>query len=210
MAEEKHRMLFQDQDPGQDLQKQRPMSLSPSEPPTYDDAMQTSAIQESLNYSTDRRRTFFAEPQHLRSRVEEMPLHQMEVEVSVQSEGLAMPPVRNFFILSPQPKLGNQAMDIVCPACGQRGVTRLKRSPNARTNLWAIYLCTLVGAAALACFRIYGMAAGQRIITAPSARSSWAHIIRGAAAAGGCSPEISSSIAAGIRPLIVKVFRVCE
>ncbi|EDW45683.1 GM11410 [Drosophila sechellia] len=93
MAEEKHRMLFQDQDPGQDLQKQRPMSLSPSEPPTYDDAMQTSAIQESLNYSTDRRRTFFAEPQHLRSRVEEMPLHQMEVEVSVQSEGLAMPPL---------------------------------------------------------------------------------------------------------------------
>ncbi|XP_033171963.1 lipopolysaccharide-induced tumor necrosis factor-alpha factor homolog [Drosophila mauritiana] len=142
MAEEKHRMLFQDQDPGQDLQKQRPMSLSPSEPPTYDNAMQKSAIQESLNYSTDRRRTVFAEPQHLRSRVEEMPLHQMEDEVSVQSERLAMPPVRNFFILSPQPKLGNQAMDIVCPACGQRGVTRLKRSPNARTNLWAIYLCT--------------------------------------------------------------------
>lgn len=178
MAEEKHRMLFQDQDPGQDLQIERPMSLSPSEPPTYYDAMQTFTIQNNLDYSNDRRRTLFAEPQHLRSRVEEMPMpmpmSQMKDEVSVQSEGLAdnnsidhraMPPVRSkcdgnyelnthsiayfeivywpdFFILSPQPKLGSQAMDIVCPACGQRGVTRLKRSPNARTNLWALCLCT--------------------------------------------------------------------
>nr|NP_001096935.1 uncharacterized protein Dmel_CG12645, isoform B [Drosophila melanogaster]ABW09381.1 uncharacterized protein Dmel_CG12645, isoform B [Drosophila melanogaster] len=159
MAEEKHRMLFQDQDPGQDLQIERPMSLSPSEPPTYYDAMQTFTIQNNLDYSNDRRRTLFAEPQHLRSRVEEMPMpmpmSQTKDEVSVQSEGLAdnnsidhraMPPVRSkcddFFILSPQPKLGSQAMDIVCPACGQRGVTRLKRSPNARTNLWALCLCT--------------------------------------------------------------------
>ncbi|KRK07007.1 uncharacterized protein LOC6525983 isoform X2 [Drosophila yakuba] len=151
MAEEKHRMLFQGQDPSQDLPKQRPMSLSPSEPPTYDDAMQTSAILDSLDHHTGRRRTFFAEPQHLRSKVEEMPMPQIEDEESVQSVGLsehnhtehlAMPTVRNFFILSPQPKLGSQATDIVCPACGQRGVTRLKRSPNARTNLWALCLCT--------------------------------------------------------------------
>ncbi|KRK07006.1 uncharacterized protein Dyak_GE17832, isoform C [Drosophila yakuba] len=89
MAEEKHRMLFQGQDPSQDLPKQRPMSLSPSEPPTYDDAMQTSAILDSLDHHTGRRRTFFAEPQHLRSKVEEMPMPQIEDEESVQSVGLS-------------------------------------------------------------------------------------------------------------------------
>lgn len=84
---------------------------------------------------------------------------------------------------------------------------------DLHTSIYLSMFLFSVGAAALACFRIYGMAAGQRIITAPPARSFWAHIIRGAAAAaaaGGGSPEISCRIAAGIRPLIVKVFRVCE
>ncbi|EDV46194.2 uncharacterized protein LOC6551580 [Drosophila erecta] len=145
MAAEKHRMLFQGQDPGEDLQKRRPMSLSPSEPPTYDDAMQTLSTLDSLDLHTGRRRTFFAEPQHLRSRVEELPMPQVEDEAlqSVGSSGCnhTVPPVRNFFMLSPQPKLGSQAMDIVCPACGQRGLSRLKRSPNGRTHLWALCLC---------------------------------------------------------------------
>ncbi|XP_017073705.1 uncharacterized protein LOC108109639 [Drosophila eugracilis] len=147
MAEEKHRMLYQGQDPSQDLHKQRSLSLSPSEPPTYDDAMATPS---SFGDSADRGRTFFAEPQHLRDCLDEMP--HLADEDSSQMSGLAVsnqipslpssPPVRNFFILTPQPKLGNQAMIIVCPACGQRGLTRLKRSPNSRTNTWALRLCT--------------------------------------------------------------------
>ncbi|XP_065723525.2 lipopolysaccharide-induced tumor necrosis factor-alpha factor homolog isoform X2 [Drosophila suzukii] len=145
MAEEKHRMLYQGQDASQeDPQKQRPMSLSPSEPPTYDDAMNDAAPSglASFGYSADRRRTFFAEPQHLRNGLEEV----AHVEVAdgdgpPMQEGLSSPPVRDFFILTPQPKLGKQAMEIVCPACGQRGFTRLKRSSNATTHIWALWLC---------------------------------------------------------------------
>lgn len=62
MAEEKHRMLFQDQDPGQDLQIERPMSLSPSEPPTYYDAMQTFTIQNNLIIPTIGEEPFLQNP----------------------------------------------------------------------------------------------------------------------------------------------------
>ncbi|XP_017012841.2 lipopolysaccharide-induced tumor necrosis factor-alpha factor homolog [Drosophila takahashii] len=122
MAEEKHRMLYQGQDPSQqdqlnhqDQPKQRPLSLSPSEPPTYDDAMNR-----------------LEEEEEVYSQVEEG-----------SSEELTAPPERNFFIVAPQPKLGSQAMDIVCLACGQRGFTRLKSSPNKRTNIFALWLCIL-------------------------------------------------------------------
>lgn len=90
-------MLYQGQDPSQaraepyqftvqvpveleiEMERQRPLSLSPSEPPTYDDAMATTPALAHFGYTADRRRTFFAEPQHLRYRLEEMPYLVAEV-----------------------------------------------------------------------------------------------------------------------------------
>lgn len=202
MAEEKHRMLYQGQDPSQaraepyqftvqvpveleiEMERQRPLSLSPSEPPTYDDAMALTPALAHFGYTADRRRTFFAEPQHLRYRLEEMPYLVAEVpqlqvvpevpelpeeeEESPSERGREShvqgrrpsPPVRresrlgvplhfyifyiftDFFALTPQPKLGSRAVDIMCPACGQQGVTRLRRSPHSRTHVAALWLCT--------------------------------------------------------------------
>ncbi|XP_016979895.1 uncharacterized protein LOC108045179 [Drosophila rhopaloa] len=163
MADNKHQMLYQGQDPGQDLQAQRPLSLTPSEPPTYDDAMAVPSILTNLGYSADRRRTFFPEPQQLRLCLEEVPyvedgyeMPQLEDSPGEEeiSRVMTSPQVRHFFALAPQPKLGSQAVDIVCPACGERGTTRLRRSPHARTNIWALWLCTF-GWCCCACFCPY-------------------------------------------------------
>ncbi|KAH8235315.1 hypothetical protein KR038_010378 [Drosophila bunnanda] len=186
MEEEKHRMLYQGMDPCQTPAEyrfaeqatvdpaSRPLSLSPSEPPTYDDAMATEPPQAHLGLSADRRRTFFAEPQHLRYRLEDIPylvieppqLHvvpeepelfeeQQEVEVPLEShlarrEHRVQPSATvrskfrsfSFFDLTPQPKLGSRALEIMCPACGQQGVTSVRRSPHTRTHVSALLLCT--------------------------------------------------------------------
>ncbi|XP_020802577.1 uncharacterized protein LOC110179391 [Drosophila serrata] len=149
----------------------RPLSLSPSEPPTYDDAMATEPPQAHLGLSTDRRRTFFAEPQHLRYRLEDIPYlvieppqlqlvpeelelteapgEQQELEVPLESRPTrrdhriqAPGPVRSFFDLTPQPKLGARPLEIMCPACGQQGVTNVRRTPHARAHVSALLLCT--------------------------------------------------------------------
>ncbi|XP_016954431.1 lipopolysaccharide-induced tumor necrosis factor-alpha factor homolog [Drosophila biarmipes] len=145
MAEEKHRMLYQGQDASQVThQKQRPMSLSPSEPPTYDDAMNEamSSALANFGYSADRRRTFFAEPQHLRNGLEGMPqVVDEDGDSPPLQQGPPPPPVRDFFTSTPQPKLGNKPVEMVCPACGQRALTRLRRSPNASTHIWSLWMC---------------------------------------------------------------------
>ncbi|XP_001966767.3 cell death-inducing p53-target protein 1 [Drosophila ananassae] len=181
MAEEKHRMLYQGQDPAADLPHhplqsapltqppsppQRPLSLSPSEPPTYEDAIAPPQVLENFGYSPDRRRTFFAEPQHIRSRMAELAVEETHFSrevlpqlqtipeqdeeppalpprpMPVHPPRLPMPEVRNFFALTPQPKLGDAAADIMCPACGERIITEVRRTPNARTNALAGWLCT--------------------------------------------------------------------
>ncbi|XP_017094545.3 uncharacterized protein [Drosophila bipectinata] len=177
MAEEKHRMLYQGQDSSQDLSQhplqtpllnppQRSLSYSPSEPPTYEDAIAPPQVLESFGYTPDRRRTFYAEPQHIWSRmaelaVEEMPfseaLAQLQTIPEQDEEPPALPPrtippghpprlpmpeVRDFFALTPQPRLGAQAVDIMCPACGDTIITKVRRTPNSRTNALAGWLCT--------------------------------------------------------------------
>ncbi|XP_030379298.1 uncharacterized protein LOC115627696 [Scaptodrosophila lebanonensis] len=186
MADEKHRMLFQGQDPlGQDPELSvRSAILGPTStddvqqlaalPPTYDDAMASAPHYATFNFAhADRRRTFFAEPQHFRSglpyvlgaeqpsmtlnnentvRLQPLPLmaqdvhdvHDVQDAPSQHMFGrVPMPQVRTFFSLAPQPKLGIHPSTIVCPACGQQGLTRLQRSPNSRTHSWALWLCSL-------------------------------------------------------------------
>ncbi|XP_017030135.1 uncharacterized protein [Drosophila kikkawai] len=171
MEEEKHRMLYQGMDPSQ--ASPRPISQSPSEPPTYDDAMATEPPLAHLGFPADRRRTFFAEPQHLRYRLEEMPYlvseqpqlqvvpelpeeAELQEEPEMQELPLENPnperreqrilehpaPVHNFFELTPQPKLGSRALEIMCPACGQQGVTSVRRTAHTRTHVSALLLCT--------------------------------------------------------------------
>ncbi|KAH8411284.1 hypothetical protein KR215_001361 [Drosophila sulfurigaster] len=167
MAEEKHRMLYQGQDPSQPVLRHLALlpracsdgniPVAPQQLPTYDDAV----AKASHLPAVDRRRTFFAEPQHLRSRLE---LEQQSVNASatqlpyeVVSEvqpaaAVRLPQVRSkltqlqylyrFFALAPQPKLAATSCAIVCPACGQQGRTRLQRMPNARTHTWALWLCS--------------------------------------------------------------------
>ncbi|KAH8238591.1 hypothetical protein KR032_011016 [Drosophila birchii] len=165
MEEEKHRMLYQGMDPCQtrdEYPASRPLSLSPSEPPTYDDAMATEPSLFHMGISVDRRRTFFAEPQHLRYRLEDMPCLMIEQpQLHVVPEEPEMPEVfeepenledslflvifhisQGFFDLAPQPKLGSRALEIMCPACGQQGVTSVRRTPNSRTHVLALLLCT--------------------------------------------------------------------
>ncbi|KAH8287234.1 hypothetical protein KR054_004701 [Drosophila jambulina] len=155
MEEEKHRMLYQGMDPCQTRQADpRPLSLSPSEPPTYDDAMATTEpSQAHLGYGGDRRRTFFAEPQHLRYRLEdvsylviEQPQLQVVPEEPEMLEFLSFSLIlylpQDFFDLAPQPKLGCRAVAIMCPACGHQGVTTVRRTPHTRTHVMALLLCT--------------------------------------------------------------------
>ncbi|KAH8300890.1 hypothetical protein KR044_002963 [Drosophila immigrans] len=183
MAEEKHRMLYQGQDPSLPVLRHLALqprassertlpvpSQSPQQPPTYDDAMTKANLRSKHSETScalaqphaDRRRTFFAEPQHLRSRLEvtpqpEQPANQsatqFQHEAEVQQAAVSLPQVRiilnsfaclcrGFFALAPQPKLTAKSCSIVCPACGQQGRTRLQRTPNARTHTWALWLCS--------------------------------------------------------------------
>ncbi|KAH8336132.1 hypothetical protein KR074_003768 [Drosophila pseudoananassae] len=177
MAEEKHRMLYQGQDSAQDLSNhhlqiqlltqapspaQRPLSFSPSEPPTYEDAIAPLQVLESFGYTPDRRRTFYAEPQHIWSRmaelaVEETPfshevLSQLQTIPEQDEEPPPLPPrpappvhpgsLPDFFALTPQPRLGAEAVAIMCPACGDTIITEVRRTPNSRTNALAGWLCT--------------------------------------------------------------------
>ncbi|KAH8386511.1 hypothetical protein KR093_000970 [Drosophila rubida] len=179
MAEEKHRMLYQGQDPSVPVlrhpallpracsERSLPATQSPSSqlPPTYDDAMAKASLRLTphsdmscaLAQPHDTRRcTFFAEPQHLRSRLELPPPQlcsrqrlacrkcavsrqpQLQLKISMNSFCFS----RGFFALAPQPKLSAKSCAIVCPACGQQGRTRLQRMPNARTHTWALWLCS--------------------------------------------------------------------
>ncbi|KAH8419733.1 hypothetical protein KR009_001991 [Drosophila setifemur] len=175
MADEKHRMLYQGQDPaGNPPQSPRPLSLSPSEPPTYDDAMAPEQSQPNFGYNSDRRRAIYGEPHHMRCRVEEFsysmeevyfdrqepplnPIQEQEEPENAdqpagepQPERFPMPKVRDFFAIAPQPKLGPEAVDIMCPACGQNGYTQVRRTHNPRANAWATWLC-LMGWCCCAC-----------------------------------------------------------
>ncbi|XP_030563177.1 uncharacterized protein LOC115764358 isoform X1 [Drosophila novamexicana] len=105
MAEEKHRMLYQGQDPSQPVLRPLPIiahvsnsssdrdasvdaATEPQQPPTYDDAMGTTTslrVSKTKNHAPShtsstlratcdgegRRRTFFAEPLHLRTQLDE-------------------------------------------------------------------------------------------------------------------------------------------
>ncbi|XP_023176435.2 uncharacterized protein LOC111603183 [Drosophila hydei] len=185
MAEEKHRMLYQGQDPSQPVcgsQSQRDeveraersaaaATAKPQQPPTYDDAMGNH--EPSHASIADRRCTFFAEPQQRRSQLLDEPQQSDEIAAPCpqlrmdivkaearpqQQEPLRergrMQQVHSFFALAPQPKLGGQACSIVCPACGQKGRTRPRCTPNTRTHCWAFWLCS-IGWCCCACLYPY-------------------------------------------------------
>ncbi|KAL7723360.1 hypothetical protein ACLKA6_008561 [Drosophila palustris] len=213
MDEEKHRMLYQGQDPSQPVLRhltlssqirgedsdETPKTVSQL-PPTYEDVtvikgslLSTHRPHVSSDMSctlaqlkTDRRCTFSAklmpnqhnyleqpdavdvEPTQLMPDnnfnavvdnqvppfdgeiVEVQPLRQS----SILPENDFFPQVRSFFTLAPQPKLGAKSCAIVCPACGQQGLTRLQRTPNTRSHLWALWLCS-VGWCCCACLYPY-------------------------------------------------------
>ncbi|KAH8275075.1 hypothetical protein KR018_007685 [Drosophila ironensis] len=180
MIDDKHRMLFQGPDPVGNPDPphfsvspnpdgvadphlyEAPRSASPSEPPTYDDVMSDLPELENYGYLPDRRRTFYVEPSHMRSRWEDRPagldqppyygrvflahnLHTIpeadEPRASTQSPVTAEP--SHFVALAPQPRLGTEATEIMCPACGLWGTTVVRRYPNNRTNALSAWLCTL-------------------------------------------------------------------
>ncbi|XP_023031105.2 forkhead box protein P2 [Drosophila willistoni] len=188
MAEEKHRMLYQGQEPCQIMALSGVSVVRVAEPPPYDDAIMMMPSYASYNFNelAERRSTLLQEQlpldqidgQQQQQEMEQEPLeeeqeyqsmeqvdqeqqHHKHQQMAVHRVSLpylllgrfALPRVRNFF---QQPKLGDIAIPIRCPACGQNGLTRLERSPNTRTHTWALWLCSF-GWCCCACFCPYFM-----------------------------------------------------
>ncbi|XP_017852513.1 uncharacterized protein DDB_G0288467 [Drosophila busckii] len=163
MEEQKHRMLYQGQDPNASGCQAVP------KPPAYAEAIthapslrhnnnnnnNNSCHRLSLQQQqqrSERRCTFFAEPQHLRQQQQEQQQQQqLELESAAATSVSAEPPtptsvaatsrVHTYIALKPAQRLGATPSLLHCPFCGHVARTVTKRCPSSSSHLWALALC---------------------------------------------------------------------